>query len=172
MYLALPIIAAVLWGVCYAFMEQGLNSISVATITFLFGVGSILVSFCIPLFGGEAINFKPLLNKELFIILIVAVLSARIADVATTYAIQNVSATYAALGEISYPLFIPLIAFLAFGHNQLSAHTVIGGLIILTGVTILVYGQMNTSKSNSEKVALNSAGTSPDAIMEAPKKRE
>ena len=158
MYLFLPVIAAILWGLCYAFMEQSLKSISVATITLFFGIGSIIASLVIPLFGGSAINIKPLLNKESFLIILVVILSARIADVATTYAIQNVSATYAALGEISYPIFIPIFAYLIFSRNQFNLHTIIGGLIILIGVGILIYGQFNKQaqlKESETKTALH-----------------
>lgn len=52
-------------------------------------------------------------------------------------AIGEKNATLASLIEISYPFFVALFAWLFFREVQVSVPTIVGGLMILGGVTVV-----------------------------------
>lgn len=148
--LMLPVFAGLLWAICYAFMEQSLNNVSLATWYFIVGIVTIVVSlFLLPRFTGEGIDFKPLFNKNILFILLVAVFSAKCADLAIAFALKSSPATFVAFGEISYVLFVPFVTWFIFKNNQITTHTLLGGLVVFAGVSILLLGQMGGEKGKS-----------------------
>lgn len=142
LYYSLPILSALLWAVSYTFLEETLDATSVATIYLFIGISTCFIAFLLPLLGGEPISMGHLSDKRPLFILLVAIVAAEIAGLATTLAIKNVNATYAAIGEISYPIFIPIIAWFLFQQNQVNFSTVCGGILVILGVAILLVGQM------------------------------
>jgi len=154
-YLLLPILAGVFWAVCYTFMEQSLQNVSIATWYFVGGVVSILISLLLlPKMTGSGVDIKPLLKKEIFIVLVVAIVSAKIADMSIAFALTKSPATFVAFGEISYVLFVPFVALFIFKDNQITAHTMGGGLVVFLGISILLFGQL---KGKADSNALNIA---------------
>lgn len=138
----IPFAASILWAICYAYMEDGLQGMSIATMTFFTSLAGVFTAlFIIPALGGEGVSIKPLLNKRLLFALIMVIITARLADYVVIYATQNISATYAAFAEVAYPVFIPIVIFLIFGHNQISTHTLIGGALVLAGIYTLFTGE-------------------------------
>lgn len=138
----LPFTASILWAICYAYMEDGLQGMSIATMTFFTSLAGIFTAlFIIPALGGESVNIKPLFNKRILFALIMVILTARLADYVVIYATQNISATYAAFAEVAYPVFIPIVIFVLFGQNQISTHTIIGGALVIAGIYTLFTGE-------------------------------
>ena len=165
-YLLLPILAGVFWAVCYTFMEQSLQNVSLATWYFVGGVVSILVSmFLLPKMTGESINLAPLFSKKIFIVLVIAVVSAKIADMSIAFALTKSPATFVAFGEISYVLFVPFVALLIFKDNQITSHTIGGGLVVFLGISILLFGQVK-GKSTSNQLEM-AQGDTPVTIAVA-----
>ncbi len=137
-----PIFAAILWGISYALFEDLLQRISVATLTLAYGVFGIFIALIVACGEKQPIDFKPVLSSfNLFFTLAVFALVSVSATLLTTYATKYVSATYASIGEIAYPIFTVLFVYLIFGVNQLNTWTVIGGLMIMSGICVMILGQ-------------------------------
>ena len=85
----IPFAASILWAVCYAYMEDGLQGMSIATMTFFTSLAGVFTAlFIIPALGGEGVSVKPLFNKRLLFALIMVIITARLADYVVIYATQ------------------------------------------------------------------------------------
>lgn len=59
-----------------------------------------------------------------------------------TYAAMSAkNPTLASLIEISYPLFVVLFAWIFFREIQLNLTTLFGGLLVLAGVSVIIFGE-------------------------------
>ncbi|MCK5284157.1 MAG: EamA family transporter [Alphaproteobacteria bacterium] len=145
LYASFPIIAAVCYGLCFAFTQKLLESVNVATYIFLGGVASVFIALGLSKFKHEPISLSFMEDKYLLIVALIAVLVPSIGWLLTMYAIKNISASYAAFAEISYPLFTILFLFLFFGVRHFDWSILVGGGLVMFGSFILIYGQMNTS---------------------------
>ena len=138
----IPFMASILWAICYAYMDESLGSVSVATLTFVTSTAGVATAlFIIPALGGSGVDLKPLLNKKILFAVIMVVLTARVADFIVVYSTQNISATYAAFAEVAYPVFIPVVIYFLFGKNDISTHTIIGGALVMAGIYTLFTGE-------------------------------
>ena len=137
----LPIIAAIFWALHYVLFERLLENVSMATFTLISAVIGFSLAFAIASVEGDPISFSPFADNKIILLMVVLMITQVIATLATNYAIKFVSATYAAIGEVSYPLFIPVFGFVLFGWRQWNTDILIGGSLIMVGVYILVHGQ-------------------------------
>jgi len=138
-----PIIAAALYGLGFVLIERAMQSINVATYMFIGGVMGFVIAAALWVFKNEPISFSFMNEKWTTIAIIVGATAAPgLGWLLTTYAIKNVSATYAAFGEVSYPLFAIVFGFLLFGIRYFNWNVLIGGSLIMIGSFILVYGQI------------------------------
>jgi len=105
---------------------------------------------CLIMFGAMLIgsiltgSLKPDMfaiqsSKKLQWLLLGGIATAILADVFIALSITNKNATLAGLVEISYPIFIALFAYLLFKQTQLNTATIIGGILIFTGVFIIYF---------------------------------
>ncbi len=141
-YLFLPIIGGIFWGLCYACLEQTLTHVTAPTWYVVAGAASLFVGlFFMPKLTGQAIDFKPLMRKEVLIIAAVGLIAAQLADMSITVALTKSPATYVAFGEVSYVLFLPIIAFFLFKDNQITPQMLGGGVLVLAGIAVLLMGQ-------------------------------
>ncbi len=69
--------------------------------------------------------------------LVVSIVASCIGGLCIYHAIGGRNATVASLIEISYPLFVALFAWLFFRELQINWQTALGGLLILSGVSIV-----------------------------------
>jgi drug/metabolite transporter (DMT)-like permease len=132
--------SAILWGISYALSERLLhNGVSVPVLLVIEGL------FTIPIFLSAAQltgTLKPSLNF-LFsdyrnFALAAAVASTVIAgNLFILLSISEKNATLATLIEISYPIFSFLFAWLFFRDMQLTWHTALGAVLIVSGVSII-----------------------------------
>jgi len=59
-----------------------------------------------------------------------------------TYAAMSAkNPTIVSLIEISYPLFVVIFAWLFFREMQLNPMTICGGLLVIAGVTVIIFGE-------------------------------
>ncbi len=150
----LPIIAAILWGICYALIEAGLKNISIPTLMFMFGTSALFAAILFHNFSTEKINFTPLIEPKLLIICLAAMLASALANIAIYQSVKIFGATYTAFGEVLYPIFVPIFIWLIFGNNNINISTIIGGIIIISGVYIMIYGQIS-NKSEKKDIRLS-----------------
>jgi drug/metabolite transporter (DMT)-like permease len=144
-YIYLPLLSAVLYGLAYALIDRalvGLNAISFLTLNL---VTTLIIVLSVHLMGLERIDLKITQDTSSFKYGLLASICGAIALIAAIYVMKNVNATYAAIGEVSYPLFVPIFAYLLFGTKDWSMSTLIGGALILLGVYILIIGKMKAS---------------------------
>ncbi len=139
-----PIVAAMFYGMAFIFTEKAMQSINVASYIFLVALVELLLALGLMKFKAEPLTWDFMQNKIDFTIVLIAVMSPALGWLFTTYAIKNTSAVYAAMGEISYPIFTVLFAFLFFGVRNFDWTVFLGGVLIMAGSFILVYGQIHT----------------------------
>ena len=153
MIYSLPIIAAILWGICYALIEAGLKNISIPTLMFMFGTSTLFAAILFHNFSAEKINFVPLVDTKLLIICLGAMIASALANIAIYQSVKIFGATYSAFGEVLYPIFVPIFIWLLFGNSNINLSTIIGGIIIISGVYVMIYGQMSNESERDIKLS-------------------
>ena len=141
MWAIYAIIAAVLWGVDYALTEKVLQSIRfplLLSIELFFGF---LTMLGIAVFSGSyKADLTGLFTSNRTLVLVIAIVVAfNVANMFIVLSIGDKNATLSGLIEISYPLFIAIFSWLLFKENNLNAGAVVGGFLILTGVSLIYY---------------------------------
>lgn len=130
---------ALIWGVHYNLIAKSLTAASPLTIYFL---PNIILMATLPLWykvlisDFHSISEAPLSVK---ISTIIIMFTSILGSVAVYKAIHSSNATLASLIEISYPVFVSLFAFLIFRDNQVNIGTIIGGLLIMVGTSVVIY---------------------------------
>ncbi len=144
-YLLLPAIAAVMWGGYYAIMERMLGKISAPTWIVLMYSSMLVFNLIASRVLNQKIDFTPVLqDKKLLLLLAVAVAFYLCGVYALVYGTQKVSVTYAAFGEVAYPLLVPVFAYLFFGVKEVDRSLAVGGVFVMIGLGIMIYGKSKT----------------------------
>jgi drug/metabolite transporter (DMT)-like permease len=140
--LALPFVAAIIWGLVYVLWEKALATVSVPT---MFAVGAVLgliIAMVMAVITKEPIDLKTLSHDRMWAWVLLALLLAQVASYITTYVTKSNGALFSAIGEVSYPLFIPLFSLLILGTSQLTLATALGGGMIVAGAFLIVWGKL------------------------------
>ncbi len=140
-YLFFPIFAALFYGLAFAFTEKALKLTNVSTYIILSGLASVAIALALTKMKGEDFSFTFLQSKSELAIVLTAVIAPSIGWVLTMFAIKTTSASYAAFAEISYPLFTMLFLFAFFGLRTIDWTTIAGGLLIMTGSFLMIWGK-------------------------------
>lgn len=145
--LALPFIAAMCYGLGYVLIEKALGvHINMASFLILGVITSIITYIPFALAIGQPIEFSGMMKTTgIFVLVLTAAGITGLGGIATFYAIRHTSALYTALAETSYPLFTMAFGFLLFGIKQLNFITFMGGLMVLAGAIIMIYGQKSAA---------------------------
>lgn len=141
MWALFAIIASILWGVDYALTEKVLLKVRfpmLLSIELFFGF---LVMLGIAIFSGSyKVDLANIFSSSKTLVLVVTIIVAfNIANMFIVLAIGDKNATLSGLIEISYPLFIALFSWLFFRENNLSAGAILGGIFVLTGVSLIYF---------------------------------
>lgn len=140
-YALFPILAAMCYGLAFAFTEKALKITSAVTyLTISAAVGFFFILGLVAV-KGERFSWGFLHNPKDMTIFLIAAIAPSLGWLFTTYAIKNTNASYAAFAEISYPLFTLLFLFIFFGLRSLDWTILLGGSLIMIGSFIMVYGQ-------------------------------
>ncbi len=139
----LPIVAAILYGLNYALMGRILDSGAFSLYIFYSSLVGLLFSLAVVAVNRDGLNlYLPFQNLQLGLWILLAALAAWTAWFFTLVAIRDVSPTFAAIGEVSYPIFVPLFAYILFKDKQWDMATLIGGGLIFLGLFIVISGKM------------------------------
>lgn len=135
--------AAVLWGISYAASGRVIDrGMAPLTFFFFYALFSVIAAALALLLTGRYASVAPevrVLGGDWSWGLIAVVTSA--AGALLIYmAIGEKNATLASLIEISYPLFVAVFAWVFFRETQFNLPTILGGMMILTGVGIVYLG--------------------------------
>lgn len=151
--LLVPLFTAAIWGLSYALAGKAVEEHSFIAFYLYEGAASILIGGIAWLFVRDPGDIlSPLRMDGNSIYFFGALLASAIAGFLTLLVLKHVSPTYAAIGEVAYPLFVPVFAYLLFREKQWDTTTIIGGALIFAGLFILIYGQYRNS-AGKEHVA-------------------
>lgn len=142
-WLYLAILAAVVWGIEYTFVEKVVGEApAFTTYVWLHGIEAILAAFIATFVLGQSVHPRPLYEHDNGLAFGLAVVTGLIAGLALTGAIkQSGNATVTSLVEISYPFFVAIFSWLFLGHNRFSWETVVGGAMVFGGIYFVTRGQ-------------------------------
>jgi len=135
--------AAIIWGISYAasgrVIERGM-----APLTFFFfyaiftAVAATLAMALTGRFGTVMGEVREIGGDWSWGLL--AVVTSAAGALLIYMAIGEKNATLASLIEISYPFFVAVFAWVFFRETQFNLPTILGGMMILTGVGIVYFG--------------------------------
>jgi drug/metabolite transporter (DMT)-like permease len=136
----LPFIGAILYGLNYAIMGAVLKSMSISTfLLFNFFVSAVFTAAVIW-FDRANLNVAQLqAEPRITLMLALAITVAWGAWMITTVVMKHINPTYAAIGEIAYPVFVPIFAWVLFRDKQWDAPTLVGGALVFLGLFIMIY---------------------------------
>jgi len=146
MWFAYALSAAIIWGISYAAsgraIERGVSP--VVFFTLYASVGAVMGLLALSLAGKLAAfpNEIRAVGRD-WPWLAVAVVTSGVGALLIYMAIGEKNATLASLIEISYPVFVAFFAWLFFRETQFNLMTVLGGLMIVAGVTVVFLGNKN-----------------------------
>ncbi|HEY8901873.1 MAG TPA: EamA family transporter [Chthoniobacterales bacterium] len=143
MWFVYALSAAVIWGISYAAsgraIERGVSPIVFftlyAVVGALMGFGALAASGRLATFPDEIRG----IGKD-WVWLVIAVITSGVGALLIYMAIGEKNATVASLIEISYPLFVAFFAWLFFRETQFNAATVLGAVLIISGVGVVFLG--------------------------------
>ncbi len=140
MWILLALGASLFWGMSYVLSEEIYKKISVFTALSITSLAVFVLTLIIAYFTG---NLKPDLaeivsSKRLMWYVFGAIIALLVAELFIGFSITAKNATLSGLIEISYPIFIALFSYILF-KNSVTLSTVIGGIIIFTGVFVIYY---------------------------------
>lgn len=138
----LPFAGAMLYGVNYAILGSVLKSVSIATFMLYNLIISVFFTAAIVWFDRANLRALQVAAEPRTIGLLALALAASwCAWLITALVIKHINPTYAAIGEIAYPVFVPIFAWLMFRDKQWDTPTLIGGALVFMGLFIIVYGK-------------------------------
>ena len=142
-FVLLPFVASMCYGLSYIIMEKTLGvHMNPATFMTLNLVCNILVILALVFVKQENIDFSQVTASfSVALMVCIAAAAPTLGWVITIYSIKNMSALYTALAETSYPLFTLAFGLLIFGIKTPSLTTIGGGLLILAGAALMIYGK-------------------------------
>jgi drug/metabolite transporter (DMT)-like permease len=139
----IPLALGVLYGLSYAINGYVYRQeLSLLNCMLVVSVCSVVFWWGANLLTGEIWKF-PVSNMpwKTIGLLVLNSVFVMVAWGLAVYGMKHISPTFVAFGEISYVIFTPLFAYLIFGRNEIEAHTIAAGALILTGCGILMYGE-------------------------------
>lgn len=143
MWIVYALTASLLWGVSYAasgrVIERGMTPLTFFFCYALFGVVAAALGLAATgKLGGVPSEVRSLGPDGFWFA--VAVVTFAGGALLIFLAIGAKNATLASLIEISYPFFVAVFAWLFFRETQFNWPTVLGGVMILGGVTAVFLG--------------------------------
>ncbi len=135
--LFLPFLAAVFYGLSYAMTEKVMKDSGISTYMLASCFTGIIAVLAVHFLTPFKINFSALIDIKSSSMIFVATWITTFAWLATLFAIKGISANYAAIGEISYPLFTVLFGYLFF-NRTIDWSLALGALLIIGGSFLIV----------------------------------
>lgn len=145
MWFLYAILAALFWGMNYSIYEQLMRKLSLGAM--LVGMALCNLVMAVVVYGLASDKLRQdltVLQTDMPVTrLFLGMLGAgALASLFIFVSIRGRNATMAAMIEIAYPLFTALFAWLFFREVQVNAGTLMGAMLILSGVScIYFYGK-------------------------------
>jgi len=132
--------ASLFWGMSYVLSEEIYKQISVFTSLSIMSFAVFILTLIVTCITGD---LKPDLieivySKRLMWYVLGGIMALFAAELFIGFSITSKNATLAGLIEISYPIFIAIFGYILF-KNSVTTGTIIGSIIIFTGVFVIYY---------------------------------
>jgi len=134
----LPLVAACGTGLNYAMNGRIMQTISMPTWICLWGITALVYGLSLHFLTPMKIDFAAALTKPVIFYIMISLVASMTAWITMLFVLKNISATYAAIGEISYPFFTALFTYLLFQSRELDMPMAIGGLLIMIGSIVVI----------------------------------
>lgn len=140
-WIVYAITAAVLWGLSYTMTEQVMKKLSAMSVMFFCSLGGAIFALVAGLLlGSFKKDWEVIKNASAELKLLgVCVAVVMIANVFILLSIKAKNATMAGMIEITYPLFTAIFAWVLFKEAQMTTGTLIGFVLIVTGVACIYF---------------------------------
>lgn len=144
LWLIYALSASILWGIGYAASEKVLKysdgGISPAFLIITIELITLPIYFIVCIYFNQLREGISTLFSSPFIFWLVFVKALCIVggNLLIYYSIIEKNATLATMIEISYPFFVAVFAFLFFKDMQLTWWTAVGGLLIFSGIAVIL----------------------------------
>ena len=102
------------------------------------GAFTVGVALALHFLSSMHIDFAPTLTLPTAFYIFLSVAGGIGAWLTMLVVTKNISATYAAIGEISYPIFVALFSYFFFRNRDLDWSMALGGLLIMVGSVIVI----------------------------------
>jgi len=132
--------ASVLWGLHYNIIAKSLTVISPLT---AYWVPTTIMMAGLPFFYKTLVaDYHAVMasTNDVKAAVVAMSFTSFAASVLLYKAIAGSNATLASLIEISYPIFVVIIAFLFFNENHITPYVLLGGALVMIGTGIVIYG--------------------------------
>jgi len=139
------ILAAVLWGLHFNLVVKVSNVLpkDIYTPLTIFVITSVSILLLLPFIHQKVLSNLVTLwssGNDIRLSVIVLIFTAIIAANLLYVAMQlSPNATVAALLDITYPLFIAIVAWVLYRENHLDWSVLLGGSLIFTGALLIVW---------------------------------
>jgi drug/metabolite transporter (DMT)-like permease len=141
-FLIMPLFASVLWGLFYAMSGRFLHQYSFSSYLIFMGAIEVILGIAWMVSANEGTRlWQPFQTGTNGITFLLILAGGILATMITALVMKYVSPTYAAIGEISYPLFVPIFAYLLYRDRQWDMPTIMGGALIFAGLAVLIIGR-------------------------------
>ena len=143
MWIFYSLFAALCWGVSYAscgpLLKRGLNPLIFLMGYSLCGFLGATIALCFSRKATGGLTLQDLSRSDMGWFLF-SVAGSAIGAYLTYAAMGAKNPTLVALIEISYPIFVVFFAWLFFREMQLNPMTLCGGLLVVSGVAVIIVG--------------------------------
>jgi drug/metabolite transporter (DMT)-like permease len=136
-----PFISMVLYGANYALLEQNYQKLSFTTALLMTIIVETVAMGILAGFRIVPLDFNFLSDKRTVMLVVAAQLIWIVLSLLMYVTIKYASATYLAFGELGYPIFVAIFAYILFGVKEVNWTMAAGGALIITGCAILLYGK-------------------------------
>jgi drug/metabolite transporter (DMT)-like permease len=152
----LALFGAVFWGIHYPLLEKALKILSPLTLVFFCGLSMTIVSGI--LLGTNLLTDLKIISNSNFnfkLLLLGVFITEFLALYFVNTAISINNSTYVSLIEISYPIFVILFSWLLFKESHINTSVIIGGLLVITGISVLILGAHSPSTDNNINIEVS-----------------
>lgn len=130
--------AAIAWGVVYTVDQKILTELSPLTLLFVHYVLTVIILAPFVFSQQSSISSIQTMSAQTMVLLVTVVLFTIAANMFILNSIKLLGASTASIVEITYPLFVVLLAFVVYGSMP-HLYVLLGGAIILIGSMIVTY---------------------------------
>jgi drug/metabolite transporter (DMT)-like permease len=134
----LPYLAGFLIGLTYTMNGKVVGAVSLPTYIVAYCATAIVIMVLLHIFTPIKMNFAQLARMPVGGFAAISILSSIGAWLIALVVTREISATYAAIGEMSYPIFTAILTYFIFRSRELDWTTAIGGALILIGSVIVI----------------------------------